>query len=167
MVVLELWFAPRSEEVRSDSLRRRHCRCCCLPGDLPLVEADRSQVQQLVMNLAINAAESIEGSGAVSIATAMRERPDGPSVVLEVRDNGCGMDEATKARIFDPFFSTKFTGRGLGLAAVMGIIRAHHGEIEVESEHGRGSTFRVILPAVWRQMSESDMMRTLPVDFDE
>jgi PAS domain S-box-containing protein len=125
-----------------------------LAGDLPLVEADRSQVQQLVMNLAINAAESIEGGGAVSIATSTHERPDGPSVVLEVRDTGCGMDEATKARIFDPFFSTKFTGRGLGLAAVMGIIRAQHGEIEVESEYGRGSTFRVILPGVRRETSE-------------
>jgi PAS domain S-box-containing protein len=116
-----------------------------LAGGLPLVSADHSQIQQLVMNLVVNAAESIEGTGSVSIVTrtAPRER-----VTLEVRDTGCGMDEATKARIFEPFFTTKFTGRGLGLAAVMGIIRAQHGDIEVESEPGRGSMFRITLPAI-------------------
>jgi PAS domain S-box-containing protein len=125
-----------------------------LAGGLPPVEADLSQVKQLVMNLVINAAESIDERGAISISTSVREQPSGACVVLEVCDTGNGMDEATKARIFDPFFTTKFTGRGLGLAAVMGIIRSHRGEIEVESERGRGSTFRVILPAVSRETSE-------------
>ena len=116
-----------------------------LARDLPPVEADSSQFRQLVMNLVVNAAESIERRGAISIVTWADEGK--AASVLEVRDNGCGMDETTKERIFDPFFTTKFTGRGLGLAAAAGIVRACHGGIEAESEPGQGSTFRVWLPA--------------------
>lgn len=119
-----------------------------LAADLPRIEADRSQVQQVIMNLAINGAEAIgERPGKVSITTASREGNAEPQVVLEVVDNGCGMDEHTKARIFDPFFTTKFTGRGLGLAAVTGIIRTHRASISVESAPGRGSTFTIVFPA--------------------
>ena len=115
---------------------------------LPLVEADPAQMQQLLMNLAINAAEAVgQAAGSVTISTGLREAEAEHQVVLTVADTGCGMDEATKARIFDPFFTTKFTGRGLGLAAVLGIIRAHRGSISVESKPGDGSTFTVVLPA--------------------
>jgi PAS domain S-box-containing protein len=118
-----------------------------LARDLPAVECDASQLQQLVMNLAINAGEAIEGQGTVTITTLARQSDAEPQVILRVKDTGCGMDETTQARIFDPFFTTKFTGRGLGLAAVLGIIRSHKGSIAVDSTPGVGSTFTVVLPA--------------------
>jgi PAS domain S-box-containing protein len=120
-----------------------------LADNLPPVEADRAQLQQVIMNLAINAAEAIGADpGTLRIATYARETESESQVVLEVGDTGCGMDDTTRARIFDPFYTTKFTGRGLGLSAVIGIIRAHHGFISVESALGRGATFTVVLPAV-------------------
>jgi PAS domain S-box-containing protein len=119
-----------------------------LADGLPRIEGDRSQMQQIVMSLIMNAAEAIgEQPGKVVIGTVAAESGGERRVVFEVRDNGCGMDEATKARIFDPFFTTKFTGRGLGLAATLGIIHALHGEITVDSTPGEGSVFRVIFPA--------------------
>jgi signal transduction histidine kinase/ActR/RegA family two-component response regulator len=135
-------------------------QCEPSPG-LPLVEADPVQTRQVVMNLLINASESIGGlDGTITVRTgrvtldwaALRDThhaPDaapGPHVYIEVTDTGCGMDGATLARIFDPFFSTKFAGRGLGLAAVLGIVRGHRGALEVRSAPGRGTTFRVMLP---------------------
>lgn len=129
---------------------------------LPRVEADPSQMQQIFMNLVLNAAEAIgDAEGEITISTseihldaaAVAEldvwpvKP-GRHVVLEVRDTGSGMDAATKARIFDPFFSTKMTGRGLGLAAVAGIVRVLKGAIDVVSVPGAGSRFRVILPGM-------------------
>jgi CheY-like chemotaxis protein len=124
-----------------------------LAKQLPAVLADAPQLHQVVMNLVLNASEAIgDQPGVIRICTG--SRPPGPEgsesgyVCLEVTDTGCGMDEATRARIFEPFFTTKFTGRGLGLAAVQGIVRGHKGAIEVESVPGRGSTFRLLLPAV-------------------
>jgi two-component system cell cycle sensor histidine kinase/response regulator CckA len=108
-----------------------------------------------VMNLLLNAGEAIgnrPGSIGVSIGAESLEAGNpvelapGEYVYLEVRDTGSGMDEATKAKIFDPFFTTKFTGRGLGLAAVAGIVRAHRGAIQVTSELGNGSSFKVYFP---------------------
>ena len=133
-----------------------------LAPDLPRVDADTAQLQQLVMNLVVNGAEAIgEGGGRLSITTRLQAVDEayigtlrlpenvepGPYVVLDVQDTGCGMDEATVARIFEPFFTTKFAGRGLGLAAVQGIVRGHKGAIKVYSEPGKGTKFRVLLPA--------------------
>jgi CheY-like chemotaxis protein len=126
------------------------------------VDADRTQLRQIVMNLVINASEAIgEKSGVIAVSTGCRrcgrdllrelrpdeELPEGLYVTLEVADTGCGMDAETRARIFDPFFTTKFTGRGLGMAAVLGIVRGHKGAIAVSSESGKGSAFTVYLPA--------------------
>ena len=132
-----------------------------LPRGLPAIDADRAQMQQLLMNLVINAAEAYEGRPGVVAVSArlcdvaegeiqplfgLSQAPPGRYVCLEVSDKGTGMSEETKSKIFDPFYTTKFTGRGLGLSAVLGIIRAHGGAIEVESERGAGTTFRVYFP---------------------
>jgi CheY-like chemotaxis protein len=132
-------------------------------GELPRVAADASQVQQVLMNLILNAAEAIGARpGTVMVGARRRDLdpverdvtqptgeplPPGPYVELTVRDDGEGMDEARMARIFEPFFTTKATGRGLGLAATQGIVRGHRGGLKVESVPGRGTTFRVLLPA--------------------
>jgi signal transduction histidine kinase/CheY-like chemotaxis protein len=125
-----------------------------LAPDLPPIEADPAQIQQVVMNLAINGAEAIgEGAaGKVEVRTSLREIPAGEPapgtyLQLEVTDTGSGMDEAVRERIFDPFFTTKFTGRGLGLAAVQGIVKGHGGTIRVFSTPGEGTSFLILLPA--------------------
>ena len=133
-----------------------------LAPDLPPVEVDPAQLRLVLMSLVRNAAESAEnGAVRIAIRTGIVEfsaehparaalgdhLPAGVYVYLEVSDDGCGMDAETVAQIFDPFFSTKFTGRGLGLSAVLGIVRGHFGAIEVESARGRGARFRVLLPA--------------------
>jgi len=132
-----------------------------LPNDLPLVDGDRGQMRQVFTNLVLNAAESISGCGRIWVETGVRELRSaysrsgwdagdvqpGKYVFLEVVDTGCGMDDDTKARIFDPFYTTKFVGRGLGLAAVAGIVRGHRGAIRVTSARGAGSRFLVLFPA--------------------
>ena len=120
-----------------------------LAPELPPVDADATQLRQVVMNLITNAAEAIDRRGGTVVVATRRETGDDGAihVVLEVTDDGCGMEDAVRARIFEPFFTTKFQGRGLGLASVQGIVRAHRGSIEVVSRPGAGSTFRVRLPA--------------------
>jgi CheY-like chemotaxis protein len=132
-----------------------------LDPDLPTVRADAGQMRQILLNLVTNSSDALgDSSGTIEVCTrqvflgheempslsAGVPLPAGSYVALEVSDTGCGMTEETVARIFDPFFTTKFTGRGLGLAAVLGIVRAHGGSIKVESEPGRGTKFRVLLP---------------------
>jgi PAS domain S-box-containing protein len=133
-----------------------------LQDNLPSIEGDPAQIQQLVMNLVINAAEAVEEGHTETVWIITRSEqvsqayinqmiaPNGAApgkyVTLEVRDVGCGMDAETLSRIFDPFFTTKFTGRGLGLAAVMGMVRGHKGALHVESTPGQGSCFKVLFP---------------------
>ena len=135
-------------------------------ANLPAVEVDATQIRQIIMNLITNASEAIgEQGGAISISTGVMDcdraylsesyldekLPEGRYVFLEVADTGSGMDDETRRRIFDPFYTTKFTGRGLGLAAVLGIVRGHRGAIKVYSESGKGTIFKILLPAVaWK-----------------
>jgi PAS domain S-box-containing protein len=131
-----------------------------LEEDLPWIEADAQQVQQMVTNLVINAAEAIgERAGRVCLRVHARElaeadlqalglaqgRP-GTYLELQVEDDGPGMDAATLERAFEPFFSTKFKGRGLGLSAAQGIVRGHHGAIRASSHEGQGTRVLVYLP---------------------
>ena len=130
---------------------------------LPAIEADASQLRQVVMNLITNASEAIgDRSGVISVRTGAMacdrdylsetylddDLPEGTYVYLEVADTGCGMNAETRTRLFEPFFSTKFTGRGLGMAAVLGIVRGHRAAIKVYSELGRGTTIKALFPAV-------------------
>ena len=109
-----------------------------------VIQANRGQLSQLVMNLITNAAEAIgDQSGDVTVRT----QADGDAVRLEISDTGSGMDEQTRERIFDPFFSTKGPGRGLGLAAVQGIVKSAGASLRVESAPSRGSLFEVGFPA--------------------
>lgn len=140
-----------------------------LASDLPPVKADPTQIRQIVMNLITNASDALgEHGGTITLRTGVtrledldrehfgapsrgedpQEQSNGPLVYLEIGDNGHGMSPDTLSRIFDPFFSTKFSGRGLGLAAVMGIVRSHRGLIRIRTEPGRGTAFRVLFPAV-------------------
>jgi PAS domain S-box-containing protein len=134
-----------------------------LRPDIPAVRADASQIRQVIMNLIMNASDALgDAQGHIDVSTDIRrlsrgelkdyylgDRSDpGDYVSVEVADDGCGMDDDTKRQIFDPFFTTKFAGRGLGLAATLGIVRAHHGMLSVESTPGRGTTFRILLPAL-------------------
>lgn len=134
-----------------------------LEDGLPMVEGDRGQIQQVVMNLVINAGEAIVGdSGRVTITTYSQLVTAGESLLLpgrdtplepgryiglEVSDTGSGMDTETIERIFDPFFSTKGNGRGLGLSATLGIIGSHKGSLAVQSQPGQGTTFCILFPA--------------------
>ncbi|MRR55881.1 MAG: PAS domain-containing sensor histidine kinase [Deltaproteobacteria bacterium] len=129
---------------------------------LPTIHADREQIQQVIINLITNAAEAMNTApGEITLSTGVMDcdqtllarniideiPPPGRFVYLEVSDTGCGMDEETKRRLLEPFFTTKFPGRGLGMSAVMGIVRMHRGVILLESKPGGGTTFRVLLPA--------------------
>jgi PAS domain S-box-containing protein len=149
-----------------------------LADDLPSVEADVAQLSQVVMNLITNAAEAVrEGAGRITLRTGIveAEKVDrryivgqseptaGSYVFFEVVDDGCGMEVETQSKIFDPFFTTKFTGRGLGLAAALGIVQSHDGFIEIDSEVGRGTRFRVLFPAVERAAVTVDSW-VVPID---
>ena len=130
---------------------------------LPPMEGRLAQIQQVIVNLVVNAAEAVNPqNGLIAIRTGSRclERAElqqdfpgqalkpGPYLILEVADNGKGMAPDVRQRIFEPFFSTKAGGRGLGLAAVQGIVRSHGGGIQVVSQKERGTSFRLAFPAV-------------------
>lgn len=145
------------------SLTRRATLQYRLADALPSIQADASQIRQVILNLLVNAGDALgDTHGLITLETAIedldRARLDrlilgadllpGRFVRLSVSDNGCGMDEATRARLFEPFFTTKAHGRGLGMAATHGIIRSHRGAIDVVSAPGQGTTIHVYFPAL-------------------
>lgn len=143
-----------------------------LPDSGPVVEADATQLLRVVLALVVNAGEAMQpdtGALRISVTTARFEdftdracwldggtQRQGRCACLSIRDEGRGMNEAMLERIFDPFFTDKFTGRGLGLPVALGILKAHGGAIAVDSEPGRGSTFRVLLPLSEAEVPASD-----------
>src|SRR5262249_18791313 len=144
-----------------------------LGQDLPATRASDGQIRQVVMNLITNASEAIGdrdgvirvitrrvtlGAGAVAISETL---PNGDYLTLEVSDTGCGLSQETQARMFDPYFTTKSAGRGLGLAVVSGIVRGLGGEIHIASEPGKGATFQVLLPC-----AETKAVATNETTFD-
>lgn len=134
-----------------------------LSDSLPACATDLSQLQQILLNLVINASEALAGTAGeivIRTGTALLDEKDlketqfshdcrsGSFVYLQVQDSGVGMDEALRQKLFDPFFTTKAAGRGLGLSAILGIVRGHQGWVNVESDPGQGSRFTVYLPAI-------------------
>ncbi|RMG13044.1 MAG: response regulator [Deltaproteobacteria bacterium] len=126
-------------------------------GERWVVHADPVQVEQVLLNLVINAADAISETGRIDVVVAEGERDGARHVTLSVRDDGCGMSPEVQARAFDAFFSTKpvGTGTGLGLSTCRQIVAALGGTIEVESAPGRGSTFTVWLPATEAEVEEA------------
>src|SRR5262249_2523325 len=133
-----------------------------LDKDVSPVWGSATRIRQMIMNLVINASEAIgKDSGVIRISTSRVDRDrrispgqpvlrGGECLVLVVSETGCGMKDEVKSRIFDPFYTPKPTGHGLGLAVIDGIVRAHNGAINVVSEPGRGTTFEVLLPLLSR-----------------
>lgn len=131
-----------------------------LAENLPLISGDEAQIQQIILNLITNASDAIASkSGVISITSGVMHADEnylldcygnqpktGRFAYIEVSDTGCGMDKETIEKVFDPFFTTKLTGHGLGMSAVLGIIRGHKGALKVYSEVNRGTTFKLLLP---------------------
>jgi len=144
-----------------------------LARPLPTIRGRSLQVRQVILNLILNAIESLQGQkGRVTITTSLEKVGPVPEtengnllagdyISLEISDNGCGMSEQVRSRIFDPYYSTKSLGRGLGLAAVHGIISSCGGVITAESVPGGGSTLKVLLPAAERR--EAGITEAVPV----
>jgi signal transduction histidine kinase len=157
-----------------DLLRASAARHCTLQyhGHPAVIVGDATQIRQVAMNLIINAAEAVdENTGTVLVSTGIErlsawkladmtfggDAEPGAYAFLEVRDNGPGMDAETLSRIFNPFFTTKHSGHGLGLAAVQGIVRGHRGALHVDSTPAKGSRF-----CVWFPIAQQDSGSSIP-----
>jgi PAS domain S-box-containing protein len=160
-VVTEMLRLLKSSISRKTVLKTDLC------PDVPPVLANPTQIRQVIMNLISNAAEAIEdGEGAITVSTCYirvdpesaanppGNLPPGDYIRLAVEDTGCGMTEEAHAKVFDPFYTTKFLGRGLGLAVVQGIVRSHSGTIHVVSTPGKGSTFEIVLPCIEKRFAQ-------------
>ncbi|MCK5862720.1 MAG: response regulator [Candidatus Hydrogenedentes bacterium] len=162
--ILELLKTSVSKKVRLD---------INLPEDLPSISGDTSQITQIIMNLITNASESInDNAGTITVtgnvlastddipvgAFISDGMPHGRYICIDVTDTGCGMSLETMDRIFEPFFTTKVTGRGLGMAAVMGIVHSHKGALWLTSEEEVGTTFRVFFPVAKKLTNSTTFM---------
>lgn len=154
--------AEEISDILSATISKKALLSYRLDPDIPLILADNTQIRQVVMNLLTNASEALEqNTGTITVSTGSmycdadyirtlnrtEKLKPGRYVWIEVEDTGLGMKRDLFDRIFDPFFTTKFTGRGLGLSAVLGIMSSHGGALKIESEPGKGSTFRALFPA--------------------
>ncbi len=129
------FYAPQADEAEIDVLRY-------LESDLPHVPLDRESMRGALLNLILNAQQAMPDGGQLVVRT----RDRGQHIAVQLIDTGCGMDETTGAKIFDPFYSTKPGGTGLGLPTACKIIEAHGGRISIQSELGLGTQFTVELP---------------------
>jgi len=142
-----------------------------LAESLPPIEADAHQLSQAILNVVVNAHEALDGkAGAITVRTGSlladrayldrtrlgSDLPVGRYISVEVIDAGCGMDEETLEKALDPFFTTKFQGRGLGLAAVLGVMRGHRGAMRISSSVGKGTTVTMLLPCGGDATAASD-----------
>ena len=147
-------------------------------ANLPIINADQTMMEQVIMNLVVNARDAMAKGGDLTITTEyveidaayarrQAEAASGHYVCMSVTDTGCGMDMATQSRIFEPFFTTKDVGKGtgLGLATVYGVVKQHNGWIEVKSQVGQGTTFRVFLPS--EKPTESACATSAPAQSDQ
>ncbi|MDT7809892.1 MAG: hypothetical protein QOJ70_3705 [Acidobacteriota bacterium] len=123
---------------------------------LPKVRARADQLRQVFLNLLLNAQQSMEKGGRITVRTSVYEQALQPTVSVQISDTGRGIAEADLARIFEPFFSTRAKGTGLGLWVTQDIVRHHGGRIEATSEEDKGTTFNVILPVDSPTLSETD-----------
>lgn len=135
----------KSLSILENEFRLRHIKIeKALAADMKETLLDGNQLEQVFVNLFLNAAHAIEDKGVIAIRSRMD--PATQLLFVEIEDNGCGISEADAGRIFEPFFSTKKNGSGLGLAVSYGIISNHRGKIEVESTPGKGTRFTICLP---------------------
>jgi CheY-like chemotaxis protein/two-component sensor histidine kinase len=145
-----------------------------LPGDISCVEADLTQMQMVLSAALTNSEEAMDGQGRIRIIVRDKDIDEefakhhpglkpGRYVCLTIEDNGKGMDKGTRMRVFEPFFSTKFQGRGLGMAAAYGIVRNHDGWLSLYSELGQGTVVRIYLPAIEDREKEVKEPRIEPI----
>jgi signal transduction histidine kinase/CheY-like chemotaxis protein len=157
------------------SISKNHPIKYDLTENLPSIEVDVTQIGQVIINLLINASEAIgENKGVISVSTSTEEcggeecqrckemmfdvaLPKGQYVVIEVADTGEGMDKDAIEKIFDPFYTTKLVGRGLGMPVVLGIISGHKGAINIESKPGKGTKFTICLPSSGKASSTEEL----------
>jgi FixJ family two-component response regulator/signal transduction histidine kinase len=135
-----------------------------VPDGLPAVFGDRVQVQQVLLNLLTNAFDAVDALEAGSRHVALRAQSADGGVAIEVADTGVGMDATTRARIFEPFYTTKASGMGLGLVISRSIVATHGGSLGVDSSPGRGTTFKLVLPSRVREAAPVVERASIPVE---